>query len=320
MNAKSLIRSVGSYLPSNIVKNQDLEKLIDTSDEWIVTRTGIKQRQLVAEGEFTSHLATKAAQNALKNASMEANEIDVIIVATTTPDNSFPATAVKVQAALKMTRGAAFDIQAVCSGFVYALNVADSMIKSGSAKNILVIGAESMSKLLDWQDRSTCILFGDGAGAVILSATQDKSRGIIDSQIYSDGTLDSILLTDGGVSSSQTTGHIKMLGKEVYKHAIEKMSNAITQILDKNNFTIDDVSLLIPHQANVRIIESIATRLSFPQSKVIITVDQHANTSAASIPLAMDFAYSNNKLKENDLVVTVAMGGGVTWGAALIRW
>lgn len=315
----SVIIGTGSYLPKKILSNEDLSKMVDTTDEWITTRTGIKQRHIVEEGEFTSDLATLAAKEAIKSANITIDDIDVIIVCTTTPDSSFPSVATKVQAKLGMKTGAAFDLQAVCSGFVYGLTVADNFIRAGSAKNILLIGAETMSKLLDWNDRNTCVLFGDGAGAAVIRA-DDNAQGVIATEISSDGCYESILYTDGGVGVSQTSGVMKMLGKEVFKHAVEKMSSTILNILEKTAYTKEQIDWVIPHQANARILDAISTRLDFPRDKMVMTLDMHANTSAATIPLALDQYVRSSKIKSGDLVMLTALGGGLTWGGALLRW
>ncbi|MBL0318188.1 MAG: ketoacyl-ACP synthase III [Alphaproteobacteria bacterium] len=319
--SKRLSRIIGSgaYVPPNLVTNDDLAKRIDTNDEWIVTRTGIKQRYVAGEGETTTTMAYQAALRALEAANLSANDIDMIVLATTTPDNIFPSVATQVQAMLGMTKGAAFDVQAVCSGFVYALAVADNFIRLQQAEKILVIGAESMSKILDWNDRSTCVLFGDGAGAVVLAAETNEERGILATKLYSDGSLKDILFTDGGIAKGNM-GTISMSGKEVFKHAVEKMSSAIESLLQANQLTVADIDYLVPHQANVRIIDGIGRKLGLKAEQVIITVDKHANTSAASIPLALDSALKQNTIKPGDIVVFTALGGGITWGAVLIKW
>ncbi len=317
----SIIIGTGSYLPSHILSNDELAKTVDTNDEWITSRTGIKQRHIVAEGEFTSDLATEAAKQAIIAANIDPNEIEMIIVCTTTPDVTFPSVAVKVQAKLGIKNIPAFDLQAVCAGFTYGLTIADNFIKSGTIKTILLIGAESMSKLLDWQDRSTCVLFGDGAGAVILKASDSKqNEGIIACQINADGSCESILNTDGGVCLSQTSGVIKMAGREVFKHAVEKMSQVIVNLLAQSNHTKEDLNWIIPHQANARIIDAIATRLSFPKEKIVMTLDKHANTSAATIPLALDHHVKAGMIKSGDLIMLTALGAGLTWGGAILRW
>lgn len=317
----SVIIGTGSYLPKRILSNEELSGMVDTSDEWIVSRTGIKQRHIVAEGEFTSDLAFEAAKKAIEAANIPVGSIDMVIVCTTTPDSSFPSVATKVQAKLGIRNSAAFDVQAVCSGFVYGLTIADNFIKSGNAKNILLIGAESMSKLVDWNDRNTCVLFGDGAGAVVIKAVDsNEHEGIMACQINADGCYESILYTDGGVSSTKTAGVMKMLGKEVFKHAVEKMSKTLLDLLQETNYAQDDVDWIIPHQANARILDAIATRLSFPREKMVMTLDKHANTSAATIPLALDQHVRTGKIKSNDLIMLTALGGGLTWGGAILRW
>lgn len=316
----SQIISSGSYLPEKIVTNFDLEKTTDTTNEWIVERTGINQRHIAGENELTSDLGFFAAKNALINAGLEALDIDLIILATTTPDLTFPSSATTIQAKLGAKNAFAFDVQAVCSGFVYALNVADNFIKAGQIKNALVIGADILSRIVDWSDRNTCVLFGDGAGAVVLQSVEDKNIGILASGLYSDGSLNSILNTSGGVSSSKTSGFIQMQGKEVFKHAVDKMTKSVIDVLAKVNLQPKDIDWLIPHQANARILSAVAKKLDLEEEKVIMTVAQHANTSAASIPLALDFALKNNKIKKGDLIVFEALGAGLTWGAIAVRW
>ncbi len=321
---KSKIIGSGSYLPEKVLTNFDLEKIVDTTDDWIQERTGIKSRHAV-ETENTSDLAFYAAKKAIADAGLTKDDIDLVIVATTTPDNTFPATAAKVQGMLEINKGAAFDIQAVCSGFVYALSVADGLIKTGNYKNALVIGAETLTKLIDWTDRNTCVLFGDGAGAVVLQgyeATDNiKDKGIIDNLIRADGSKYDLLVTTGGLSSEEKNlGYITMQGRDVYKHAVANLTDVAEQILEKNGISKDELALFVPHQANIRIIESTAKKLNFTLEKTIVTLYHHGNTSAASIPLALDYARQNNKIKENDLVLLDAMGGGFTWGASLIRF
>lgn len=322
---QSCVIGTGSYLPEKTVSNADLSKMVDTTDEWIVQRTGIRQRHIVADGQTTSDLGTEAAKRALADAGMGADEIDLVIVATTTPDMTFPATAVLIQQKLGIKQGMAFDLQAVCSGFVYGTATADSYIKNGLAKNVLLIGAESMSRILDWEDRTTCVLFGDGAGAVVISAqtaaTSDKPQcGIIASALRSDGEHWEKLYTDGGVSSSQTIGHLKMEGREVFRHAVGMISEAVQSVLDKSGLETADIDWFVPHQANKRIIDGVGKRLKLDEDKVVVTVDIHANTSAASVPLALDVAAKDGRIKPGDLVMIEAMGGGFTWGASLIRW
>ena len=319
----------GSYLPEKVLTNDQLAELVDTSDEWITERTGIKQRHIAAEGQMTSDLAREAALKAMDYAGVKASDIDLIVVGTTTPDDTFPATAVKLQAQLGMTRGAAFDLQAVCSGFVYSLSVVDAMIKAGQAKTALVIGAETMSRIVDWEDRGTCVLFGDGAGAVVLRAENgiseneprwNQRRGILSTHIHSDGTLRDILYCDGGPSSTGDAGVIKMEGKDVFKHAVTNLSSIVGEALSANGLEAKDIDWLVPHQAKKRIIDGTRKKLGMDESKIVLTVDKHANTSAASIPLALDTAVRDGRIQEGDLILMEAMGGGLTWGAALARW
>jgi 3-oxoacyl-[acyl-carrier-protein] synthase-3 len=314
------IVATGSYVPSKIVTNFDLSKEVDTNDEWIVERTGIKQRHIADKSELTSDLAFKASENLLKNCEIKADEIDMIIVATTSPDLTFPSTACILQNKLNATKAFCFDVQAVCSGFVYALSIANNFIQTGSVKRALIVGSETLSRIVDWKDRNTCVLFGDGAGAVMLEATTEQNCGIISYSLHSEGSLTDILKTSGGSSFNQKSGFIEMSGREVFKHAVEKMTNSVIETLEKANLTVEDIDLLVPHQANLRILNSVATRLKIPLEKVIITVENHANTSAASIPLALDFANKNNKIKKGDLVVLEALGGGLTWGSIALRW
>jgi len=316
----SKISATGSYLPKKILLNSELAKTVETSDEWIMDRTGIKQRHVASEGELTSDIATHAVLKTLEKAGKKAEEIDLIIVATTTPDLTFPATATTVQAKIGAINAFAFDIQAVCSGFVYALATADNFIKSGQVKNALVIGAETLSRIVNWKDRNTCVLFGDGAGAVLLEATSEENCGIIASDLHSDGTLNSLLKTTGGPSLNQQTGFIEMAGKEVFKHAVEKMSKSVLSVLEKAGLTSKDIDLLVPHQANARILNAVAARLEIPEEKVVLTVQDHANTSAASIPLALDYANSQGRIKKGDVIVLEALGGGLTWGSVVLRW
>lgn len=320
MKVKSKIISTGSYLPKKFLTNYDLEKTVDTTDSWIVERTGIKKRHVAAENELTSDIAFEAAKIALENSGLKAEEIDMIILATTTPDLTFPATATKVQAKLNANSAFAFDIQAVCSGFVFALATADNFIKSGQVKNALVIGADILSRIVDWKDRNTCVLFGDGAGAVVLQATTEENSGIISSDLHSDGSLNDILKTSGGPSLNQKSGFIEMSGKEVFKHAVDKMSKSVIAALTKANLQVGDIDLLVPHQANARILSAVANRLELSEEKIILTVESHANTSAASIPLALDYAVKNNRVKKGDLVVLEALGGGLTWGSVVLKW
>jgi 3-oxoacyl-[acyl-carrier-protein] synthase-3 len=316
---RSRIVGCGSYLPQRVVTNDELAERLDTSNEWIRQRTGILQRHVAAEGELTSDLATRAAEAALVQAGFSARDLDLIVLATSTPDLTFPATATRVQANLGMTRGAAFDLQAVCSGFVYALAVADNFLKAGQAQTALVIGAETFSRILDWGDRSTCVLFGDGAGAVLLQSTQGE-HGVLSTHLYSDGRQYKLLYVDGGPSETGTVGHVRMHGREVFRHAVANLADAIDAALAANYLTPADIDWLVPHQANQRIIDSMAERLNLPPEKVVTTIDRHANTSAASIPLALAEAQADGRIKPGHLVLVEAMGGGFTWGSGLIRW
>ena len=321
---RSQVIGCGSYLPETVLTNAELAKRVDTSDEWIRERTGIRERRIAREGELTSDLATMAARAALLDAGIDAGELDLIICATTTPDDTFPAAATKVQARLGMSHGAAFDVQAVCSGFIYGLSVADNFIKAGQAETVLVIGAETMSRLLDWTDRSTCVLFGDGAGALVLRAHEGEGatsdRGVLNTKLFSDGRLRELLYVDGGPSSTQTTGHLRMHGKEVFRHAVTNISAAIEASVHAAGLAIDDVDWFVPHQANQRILDGTARRLGIKPERVVSTVAEHGNTSAASVPLALAEAVSDGRIKTGDLVLLEAMGGGFTWGAALVRW
>ena len=318
---RTIIRSVGSYLPARVMTNDDLSKIVDTSDEWIQQRTGIKQRHIAAEGENTSDLAAAAAKKAMENAGIGIEDVDLIIVATTTPDMTFPATAAVVQQKLGMHHGAAFDIQAVCSGFVYAVATADSYLKNGLGKRALVIGAETASRLLDWNDRTTCVLFGDGAGAAVMEMGKPgEDRGVLATALRSDGFHWNKLYVDGGVSSTRTVGHVRMEGKEVFKHAVGMITDVVYKVLEDTGHTIDDLDWFVPHQANKRIIDGAGVKLGLPPEKVVVTVDRHANTSAASVPLALNTAVADGRIKRGDLVMIEAMGGGFTWGASLIRW
>jgi 3-oxoacyl-[acyl-carrier-protein] synthase-3 len=317
---RAIIRSTGSYLPARILTNAELSQTVDTSDEWITQRTGIRQRHIAADGELTSDMALAAVKVALDNANLTGADIDAIVLATTTPDDTFPATAVKVQAALGMTHGFAFDVQAVCSGFVYALTMANNLIVCGQAKRVLVIGAEKMSSILDWNDRLTCVLFGDGAGAVVLEATDDNTRGILTTHLHSDGRHRDLLFTNGGVGQTGTAGTIQMQGKEVFKYAVEALASVVDEALAATGYTPEDITLLVPHQANLRIIEGTAKKLGMSMDRVVITLDKHGNTSAASIPLALHDAVSSGRVKRGDLLLLEAMGGGFTWGSLLVRW
>ena len=321
---RSRIIGCGAYLPEKIVTNDDLAKIVETSDAWIRERTGIRERRIVSKGEKTSDLALAAARAALKDAGIDAGEIDIIICCTTTPDETFPATATRVQARLGMARGAAFDVQAVCSGFIYGLSVADNFIRGGQASTVLLIGAESMSRLLDWTDRGTCVLFGDGAGAVVLQGYEGtgetSDQGVLNTRLFSDGRLHDMLYVDGGPSSTQTTGHLRMQGKDVFRHAVTNISSAITASAHASGFEVADIDWFVPHQANQRILDGTARKLGIPPEKVISTVAVHGNTSAASVPLALVTAVEDGRIQRGDLVLLEAMGGGFTWGAALIRW
>jgi 3-oxoacyl-[acyl-carrier-protein] synthase-3 len=321
---RSRIIGTGSYLPQRILTNAELAARVDTSDEWIIERTGIRQRHIAAEGEFTSDLGTEAARKALKNAGLTPNDIDLIVVATATPDQTFPACATVIQHKLGMLHGVAFDIAAVCSGFLYALTVADALLTSGAHKKALVIGAETFSRLLDWEDRTTCVLFGDGAGAVVLSAETaagtSADTGILAHRLHSDGRYNDLLYVDGGPGSTGTTGKLRMKGREVFRHAVTNLAAVMGETLDAAGLQPADVTWLVPHQANLRILEGTAKKLSLPLDRVIVTVDRHANTSAASVPLALDVAVQDGRVQTGDLLLLEAMGGGFTWGAAAVRW
>ena len=321
---RSVVLGCGSYLPERVLTNAELATKVDTSDEWIVQRTGIQQRHIAAEGEFTSHLAIKAAQAALKNAGIDAQSIDLIVLATSTPDNTFPATAVAVQNALGITHGAAFDLQAVCSGFIFALTTADSLLRTGAGKRALVIGAETFSRILDWTDRGTCVLFGDGAGAVVLEAQDGAGttadRGVLTTHLRSDGRHKEKLFVDGGPSSTQTVGYLRMEGREVFKHAVGMITDVIVDAFAATGASAESIDWFVPHQANKRIIDASAHKLHIAPQKVVLTVDRHGNTSAASIPLALSVAVNDGRIKKGDLVLLEAMGGGFTWGSALVRW
>jgi 3-oxoacyl-[acyl-carrier-protein] synthase III len=322
-DTRSVVLGCGSYLPANAVSNADLAKKVDTSDEWIVQRTGIRKRHIAAEGEMTSHLGIKAARAALADAGREAAEIDLVLLATSTPDQTFPASAVTIQAELGIQHGAAFDLQAVCSGFVYAMTTADGLLKAGTFKRALVIGAETFSRILDWTDRGTCVLFGDGAGAVVLEARPAElaeDRGILTSHLRSDGRYRSKLYVDGGPSSTGTVGHLRMEGKEVFRHAVGMVTDVVEDAFAATGYTAEDIDWFVPHQANKRIIDSSAHKLGIDPAKVVVTVAEHGNTSAASIPLALSAARADGRIKVGDLVMLEAMGGGFTWGAVLLRW
>jgi len=324
MAFRAQVLGVGGYLPERVVTNDELAGKLATSNDWIVQRTGIRQRHVVQPGEYTSHLAIRAARRALHAAAVAPADIDLIVLATSTPDNTFPATAAKVQAELGMHRGAAFDVQAVCTGFIYALATADNFIRAGQAKTVLVIGAETFSRILDWQDRRTCVLFGDGAGALVLRAIPSngsiEERGILSTHLHSDGRQHDLLYVDGGPSTTGTTGFLRMEGKEVFRHAVQRLAEAVDEALDANGLTSRDVDWLVPHQANRRIIDSMARKLGLSGEKVVLTIDRHANTSAASVPLALAEAAGDGRIQPGHLVLLEAMGGGLTWGAALLRW
>lgn len=323
MITRSLIVGTGSYLPERVVTNAELAARVDTSDEWIIERTGIRQRHMAAEGEWTSDLATKAAQKALDAAGIAGTDVDLIVLATATPDRTFPSTAATVQANLGCFGGPAFDVQAVCSGFVYALSVADNFVKAGQAKTALVIGAETFSRILDWEDRGTCVLFGDGAGAVVIQAAPGDGSatdsGILTTHLHADGRHRELLYVDGGPSSTQTTGLLRMHGREVFRHAVVNLASVVEEALEATGLQPADIDWLVPHQANRRIIEGTARKLGMALEKVVMTVDRHANTSAASIPLALAEAVSDGRVQKGQLVLLEAMGGGFTWGSALVR-
>ena len=321
---RAVVRGIGHYLPERVVPNEWFTTFLDTSDEWIKSRSGIERRHFAAEGEYTSDLAIHAARAALDDAGLVPDDIDAIVLATSTPDLTFPATATIVQAGLGMTRGFAFDVQAVCAGFVFALANANGMIVSGQARRVLVIGAETFSRILNWEDRGTCVLFGDGAGALILEAAEGagdaSDRGILATDLHSDGRLRDILQVSGGVSTSQTSGHLMMAGKEVFRHAVEKLAQSTLDVLARAGVTTDQIDRVVPHQANIRIITRTAAKLDLPMEKVVVTVQDHGNTSAASIPLAMAVAKAKGALQPGHLIVTEAIGGGLSWGAVVLRW
>jgi len=323
MTLRAVVKGVGHYLPTRVVPNAELEALVQTSDEWIRSRSGIERRHFVAEGQTTSDLATLAAQAALSHAGLAPDDIDAIVLATSTADLTFPSAATMVQGKLGMTQGFAFDVQAVCAGFVYALSTANALIVSGQAKRVLVIGAETFSRLMDWEDRATCVLFGDGAGALVLEAQEatgtSADRGILSTDLHSDGRFKDLLYVDGGVSTG-TTGHLRMQGKGVFRHAVEKLAETAHAALDKAGLTGEDVDWIVPHQANIRIIEGTAKRMQVPMERVVVTVQDHGNTSAASIPLALSVGVQRGQIKQGDLLVTEAIGGGLAWGAVVLRW
>ncbi len=323
MKLCSQVAGCGAYLPERVLTNDELAQRLDTSDDWIRQRTGIGERRIAADGELTSDLAVSAARRALERAGMSGSDLDLIVLATATPDHTFPATATKVQAQLGMKRGAAFDIQAVCSGFIFALATADNAIRLGKARTALVIGAETFSRILDWQDRGTCVLFGDGAGALVLNAAPDtgpSGRGVLSTHLHSDGNLYDILYVDGGPSSTGTTGHLRMEGREVFRQAVQHLSEAVEEALLANGLTGGDIDWLVPHQANLRIIDAIGKRLRLKPGQTVVTIERHANTSAASIPLALDEAVGDGRIQPGHLVLMEALGGGLTWGASLVRW
>lgn len=326
MREKSVITGTGSYLPDKILTNKDLEKIVDTSDEWIQQRTGIRERRIADETQTTAHMGTRAAIKALEAAGIKGEDIDGIIVATSTPDTTFPSVAVHIQTAISAGFGPMFDVQAVCSGFVYALSIADSMLQAGHGTRFLVVGSEKFSNILNWNDRSTCVLFGDGAGAVVLERQQSDTKtsleasGIHSTHLHANGQLKEILYTDGGVATTKHAGHIVMNGREVFRHAVDLMAEVVNETLAYNNIKADDIDWLIPHQANIRIIESTRKKLRLPEDKVVITVHEHGNTSAASIPLALDKAVRDGRVKKGDLLLLEALGAGLTWGSALIRY
>ena len=323
MMFRSQIVGCGAYLPERVVTNDELAARLDTSDAWIRQRTGIGERRIAAAGELTSDLAFNAAHQALERAGMNGNDLDLIVLATATPDQTFPATAVKVQARLGMKRGAAFDVQAVCSGFIFALAVADNALRLGQARTALVIGAETFSRILDWQDRGTCVLFGDGAGALVLNAVSDSgpmSRGILSTHLHSDGRQHDILYVDGGPSSTGTAGCLRMQGREVFRQAVQHLSNVVDEALAANGLSPSDINWLVPHQANTRIIDAVGRKLGLSADKTVVTIERHANTSAASIPLALEEAVGDGRIRPGHLVLMEALGGGLTWGAGIARW
>jgi 3-oxoacyl-[acyl-carrier-protein] synthase-3 len=327
MTMRSQIAGCGGYLPERVVTNEELAARLDTSDSWIRQRTGIGERRIAAKGELTSDLALRAARRALERAGMSGSDLDLIVLATATPDETFPSTAVKVQAQLGMKRGAAFDVQAVCSGFIFALAIADNALRLGQARTALVIGAETFSRILDWQDRSTCVLFGDGAGAVVLNAVPNGpsgggpgNRGVLSTHLHSDGRLHDILYVDGGPSSTGTAGFLRMEGREVFRQAVQRLSEVVDEALAANGLSPSDIDWLVPHQANTRIIDAVGRKLGLSAERTIVTIERHANTSAASIPLALDEAVADGRIRRGHLVLMEALGGGLTWGASVVRW
>ena len=319
MTLRSVVKGVGSALPKRRVDNAELAAQVETSDQWIVERTGIRSRYIAGDGETTATLAAEAARNALAHGGVEAGEIDLIVLATATPDQTFPSSATKVQAMLGINDCVAFDVHAVCTGFLYALSVADAMLRAGNAKRALVIGAETFSRILDWEDRTTCVLFGDGAGALVLSAEEGES-GVLATKLHADGRHNDLLFVDGGPSTTGTVGKLRMKGREVFRHAVVNLADVLTEVLGDAGLTAGDVDWVVPHQANARILDATARKLGLPSEKVVVTVDRHANTSAASVPLAFDAAIKDGRIKRGDLIVLEAMGGGFTWGAAALRY
>ena len=319
MSLRSVVAGTGSALPSRRVDNEELAQQVDTSDQWIVERTGIRSRYIAGEGETTASLATEAARKALEDAGIPATEVDLIVLATATPDQTFPSSATKVQAALGINDCVAFDVHAVCTGFLYAVSVADAMIRAGTGRTAIVIGAETFSRILDWEDRTTCVLFGDGAGAIVLRA-EEGDRGILATKLHADGRHNDLLFVDGGPSSTGTVGKLRMKGREVFRHAVVNLADVLGEVLSSASLSPDDVDWVVPHQANARILDATAKKLGLPKEKVVVTVDRHANTSAASVPLALDVAVKDGRIKRGDIVVLEAMGGGFTWGAAVLRY
>ncbi|MDX1482870.1 MAG: beta-ketoacyl-ACP synthase III [Alphaproteobacteria bacterium] len=324
MVMRSVVQGWGAYLPEKVLTNDDLAKIVDTSDEWISERTGIRERHVVSEGEMTSDLATRAAVEALARAGLDGADVDMIVLGTATPDETFPATATRVQERIGAHRAWAFDVQAACSGFIYALNLADNSLRLGQGKTALVIGAETFSRILDWSDRATCVLFGDGAGAVVLRAEEgagrNTDRGVLSTHLHSDGRQHDLLYADGGPSLNQIAGVVRMQGREVFRQAVTRLSQVVEEAMERNGFTVADVDWLVPHQANKRILDSTAKKMGIAPEKMVVTVDRHANTSAASIPLALSEAASDNRIQQGDLVMMEAMGAGFTWAAAAVRW
>ena len=319
MSLRSVVAGTGSALPSRRVDNEELARQVDTSDQWIVERTGIRSRYIAGDGETTASLATEAARKALEDAGIPATEVDLIVLATATPDQTFPSSATKVQAALGIDDCVAFDVHAVCTGFLYAVSVADAMIRAGTGRTAIVIGAETFSRILDWEDRTTCVLFGDGAGAIILRA-EEGDRGILATKLHADGRHNDLLFVDGGPSSTGTVGKLRMKGREVFRHAVVNLAEVLGEVLSSAGLSPDDVDWVVPHQANARILDATAKKLGLAKEKVVVTVDRHANTSAASVPLALDVAVKDGRIKRGDIVVLEAMGGGFTWGAAALRY